>query len=148
MYAGGTTFYGFISEEERDIFVLLKDKIPGTGAKKSLDYLEKISKSLPDFRRAVMTKNAVLLTSIFGFTKKTAEKIIVSLKDKIHELEIHGKEKWSKLEETTPMSEAVEGLVALGYRESQSRDAVDKILASCPDEMQVEEIIKQALKHL
>ena len=53
MYGGGVTLYGFQTLEEKEIFLLLRE-IPGTGAKKALDYLDKISKSAPDFRRAIL----------------------------------------------------------------------------------------------
>ena len=75
MYGGGTTLYGFFTAEERDTYLLLKDEVPGAGAKKALEYLDKVSKSIPDFKRAVLRKDISVLTGVFGFTKKTAEKI-------------------------------------------------------------------------
>lgn len=148
MYGGGTTLYGFISEEIRDIYLLLKDNIPGAGAKKALDYLDKVSKSLPDFRKAIIHKDVSLLTGIFGFTKKTAEKVISSLKDKITEVQISGKEKWARSEASGFKSEAVAGLVALGYRETQARESVEKVIGADGKSIPVEEIIRQALRHL
>src|SRR5690242_10028228 len=53
MYGGGLTLYGFLSLEEKEIYTLLKE-VPGTGSKKALDYLDKISKSSPNFRRAIL----------------------------------------------------------------------------------------------
>ena len=50
MYGGGVTLYGFLTLEDKEIFLLLRE-IPGTGAKKAMDYLDKILKSAPDFRR-------------------------------------------------------------------------------------------------
>jgi len=82
MYGGNVTYYGFLSQEERDIFLLLKQEVPGAGAKKALDYLDKVTKSLADFRRVIVNKDIQTLTGIFGFTKKTAEKLIIALKDK------------------------------------------------------------------
>ncbi|MBN1622687.1 MAG: Holliday junction branch migration protein RuvA [Endomicrobiales bacterium] len=145
MYGGGTTLYGFLSEEEKEVFQLLKDEIPGAGAKKSLDYYDKISKSLPDFRKAIMTRNVNLLTGIFGFTKKTAEKIISALKDKIINIQVADKEKWSKLISSGVQAEAIAGLVALGYKETQARGAVEQVLGKSNKNIRVEEVIKQAL---
>src|SRR5438309_11228503 len=82
MYGGGISLYGFLSLEEKEIYLLLRE-IPDTGSKKALDYLDKISKSAPDFRRAVLEADARSLVSLFGFTKKTADKMIAALKDRM-----------------------------------------------------------------
>src|SRR5277367_2786075 len=54
LYGGTTTLYGFLSREEKEIFLSLKEHVPSTGAKKALEYLDKASRSLPDFRRAIL----------------------------------------------------------------------------------------------
>ena len=72
MYGGGETLYGFLSQSEKEMFCAFRDEIPGTGAKKALEYLDKASKSLPDFRRAVIDRDEKLLCGVFGFSKKTA----------------------------------------------------------------------------
>jgi Holliday junction DNA helicase RuvA len=148
MYAGGTSLYGFLSEEEREIYLLLKDEIPGAGAKKALEYLDKVSKSLPDFRQAVIKKDISMLTGIFGFTKKTAEKLISSLKDKINDVRIEGREKWASTVESSAELEAVSGLIALGYKEMQAQEAVGKCMTNSDKNIAVEELIKRALKYL
>ena len=84
----------FSSLEEKEIYLLLRE-IPGTGSKKALEYLDKISKSAPDFRRAILEGDSRALVSLFGFTKKTAEKMIVALKDRWPGLRLAGREKWS-----------------------------------------------------
>ena len=83
MYGGVISYYGFLTKEERDMFVLIKDEVPSTGAKKAMEYLDKISKSFADFQAAVMKRDVSMLSGIFGFTKKTAEKLVAALKDKI-----------------------------------------------------------------
>src|SRR5258708_31213511 len=115
MYGGGLTLYGFLSVEEKEIYTLLKE-VPGTGSKKALDYLDKISKSSPDFRRAVLEGDARALVSLFGFTKKTADKMIVTLKDRLAGLRLSGKEKFMPSLQSTGFSEAIAALVQLGYR--------------------------------
>ncbi len=147
MYGGSTTFYGFLTKEERDIFTLLKEEVPGAGAKKALDYLDKVTKSLPDFRRAVMGRDLAALTGIFGFTRKTAEKLAAALKDKIGGITFAGKEKWERVAAASPAAEAVAGLIALGYRESQAREAVEKAAADS-GVTAVEDIIRRSLAHL
>jgi Holliday junction DNA helicase RuvA len=148
MYGGSTTLYGFISEEEKELFLLLKDEVPGAGAKKALDYLDKVTKSLPDFKRCVVNKDVASLTGIFGFTKKTAEKLIAALKDKISNISVSGQEKWTPALSSSSSAEAIAGLVALGYKESQARDAVNKVAGSDETTKSVEEIIRLSLRYL
>ena len=147
MYGGSTTCYGFLTREERDFFSLLKDEVPGAGARKALDYLDKVTKSLPDFRRAVMGRDIAALTGIFGFTRKTAEKLAAALKDKIGGISLSGKEKWEPLPVSSPAAEAIAGLVALGYKEGQARESVEKATADT-SVASVEDILRRALTNL
>jgi len=147
MYGGGVTFYGFLTDEQRDLFLLLKE-VPGTGARKALDYLEKILKSPADFRRFVSQKDASSVCSIFGFTKKTADKLVSALKDKIGAVNMTSSEKWNAHSESTPVTEAISGLVSLGYKESYAREAVDKAVIAADKLTKVEDIIKTALRYL
>ncbi len=152
MYGGTVSHYGFISREERDMFMLLKDEVPSTGAKKAMDYLEKISKSFADFKTAVIRRDTAMISGIFGFTKKTAEKLIAALKDKITEVNVSAGQKRFENAASSNMNEieAVEGLVALGYKEIQARTAVDKVVGenSSAGNFSSADIIKEALKYL
>lgn len=147
MYGGGITLYGFLSLEEKEIYLLLRE-IPGTGSKKALDYLDKIAKSAPDFRRAILDADARTLTSLFGFTKKTADKMIAALKDRIAALRLAGREKWSGAPEATGAQEAIAALVNLGYREQEARLAMEQLPAPSKAELNTADLIKEALKHL
>src|ERR1017187_6868782 len=147
MYGGGITLYGFLSLEEKEIYLLLRE-IPGTGSKKALDYLDKISKSAPDFRRAVLESDARSLISLFGFTKKTADKMIASLKDRMAGLRLAGREKWSSAIVSTGVSEAIAALVSLGYREPQARAALDSLSSQAKADAKTADLIKEALKQL
>ncbi len=147
MYGGGITLYGFLSLEEKDVFTLLRE-VPGTGAKKALDYLDKISKSAPDFRRAVLEGDAGSLVSLFGFTKKTAEKIIVALKDRIAGLRVAGREKFAGALTPTGIGEALAALVSLGYRENEARGALDQLPSPLRQAGEPSHLVKEALKHL
>lgn len=69
MYGGVVSHYGFLSKEEREMFLLIKDEVPGTGAKKTMEYMDKISKSFADFKNAVVARDVSMLSGIFGFTK-------------------------------------------------------------------------------
>jgi len=147
MYGGGITLYGFLSLEEKEIYLLLRE-IPGTGSKKALEYLDKISKSAPDFRRAILEADTRALVSLFGFTKKTADKMVVALKDRMAALRLAGREKWSGATQPTGVSEAIAALVSLGYREAQAREALDRMSGQLKTEAKTADLIKEALKQL
>jgi len=147
MYGGVINLYGFLTKEEREMFLLVKDEVPGTGAKKALEYMDKISKSFADFKTAVAGKNSAMLTGVFGFTKKTADKLIAALKDKISAVSVSGRQKWtdsSQMSSAGMVLEAVSALVALGYKEAQSRNAVNEIYTE-NSEIKLEELIRKAL---
>jgi len=147
MYGGGVTLYGFLSLEEKEVYMLLRE-IPGTGSKKALDYLDKISKSAPDFRRAVLEADSPALVSLFGFTKKTADKIIAALKDRISELRLSGREKWTPSLQSAGLSEAIAALVNLGYRESEARAALADLSPQARADRSTADLIREALKQL
>ena len=147
MYGGGVTLYGFQSLEEKEVFLLLRE-IPGTGAKKALDYLDKISKSAPDFRRAIMDSDSRILVSLFGFTKKTAEKMIAALKDRIAGLRVSGQEKWAAKTVAPNTPEALAALLSLGYREVEARAAFERAQAAAASGASTSDLVKLALQHL
>jgi Holliday junction DNA helicase RuvA len=147
MYGGVINLYGFLTKEEREMFLVIKDEVPGTGAKKALEYTDKVSKSFADFKTAVTEKNSAMLTGVFGFTKKTADKLIAALKDKISAVNVTGGQKWAASTQASSngiVLEAISALVALGYKEMQSRNAVNEIYAEDP-EITLENLIKKSL---
>lgn len=143
MYGGGTTLYGFLTEEQKSIYSAIKEFVPSTGPKKALEYLDKASKSLPDFRRAIFENDPLSLVGIFGFTKKAAEKIIAGLKDRIDRIKITGTEKWAIKKISGVNGEAIEALVALGFRNSEAREMV----GTSDTSLSVEQIIKDVLRN-
>jgi len=147
MYGGVISHYGFLSKEEREMFLLIKDEVPGTGAKKAMEYMDKISKSFADFKNAIISKDISMLSSVFGFTKKTAEKLIAALKDKISGISVNDSAKWTGVSGNENVSQAIAGLMALAYKEFQAREAVSKILRD-DENKSVENVIMEALKYL
>ncbi len=145
MYGGDTSYYGFIATEEKEIFILLKS-VSKIGAKAALDILSKVSKSFPDFKEAILKKNTSVLTGLLGLTPKTAEKLILGLKGKIKKLELKGDMKMMVKDEQS-LLDAVEGLVSMGYRESEAKEAVSSACVNMPKEPSAESIIRKALKH-
>jgi Holliday junction DNA helicase RuvA len=143
-YDGSSVLYGFVTLEEREIFLQLKEHVPGVGPKKALESLDRITKSLPDFKRAILDKDIKLLVGVFGFSRKTAEKLIYSLKDRMEKLPMTGREKWNR--PAGPSQEAISALVALGYPERDARDAVESALENLPPSSSTPELLKAALK--
>ncbi len=151
MYGGGETFYGFLTAEEKEVFLLFKDNIPGTGAKKAMEYVEKAAKSFPDFRRAILEKDSKVLGAIFGFTAKTAEKLIAGLKDKIGDISLGGTEKIRRLPMAadTSLSQVLNALSSLGYKNSEARAALEAVIGeNGAANLSAEEIVRRALKKL
>jgi len=153
LYGGATTLYGFATREEKELFLCLKEHVPSTGAKKALEYLEKASRSLPDFRRAVYEGDARVLSAVFGFTRKTAEKLLAGLKEKAGGWKVGGTERVVR-EGRAPagtLSRAAEALAALGYKPSECAPVMEAIARELPGggrEPSVEEILRMALKRL
>lgn len=142
----GQSLYGFLSEEEKEIFELFRNFIPSTGAKKALEYLNKAVRSLPDFKNAIREKDSKTLIAMFGFTKKTADKLAEALKDKIGP-EYHQGGK------IRPAGEAYEkafnALISLGYRPSDAKESLNSVFSSpSATSLSFEEIVKESLKKL
>jgi Holliday junction DNA helicase RuvA len=148
MYGGVVSLYGFLTIEERDMYLLIKDEVPGTGAKKAMEYIDKISKSFMDFKTAIISKNLSMLNEIFGFTKKTADKLIVALKDKISTVNVLSEEKQAsaKTIENTMVLEAIAGLTTLGYKMQQARVAVINVYER-NENITLEDLIRKSLAY-
>ncbi len=143
----GTALYGFLTKEDKQLFLLFKESIPNTGPKKALEFLNKALRSVADFHKAIITKDPKILTTIFGFTAKTAQKLIDSLKDKMDAITVQGEVKIKPLE-TPFMSEVSAALSALGYSPAEARRAIEAIYKQGNAPLSVEENIREALRIL
>lgn len=143
----GTSLYGFLSKDDQTLFLLFKESIPNTGPKKALEFLSKALRSLPDFHRAIINQDAKILTSIFGFTAKTAQKIIDALKGKMDTFTVQGEAKIKTLD-TPYMSELLAALSALGYSMAEARRSIEKLHNEGVLSNNMEENIKSALRIL
>lgn len=145
----GTMLYGFLNKEDKALWLLFKTAIPNTGPKKALEFLNKALRSVADFHNAILQRDPKILTGIFGFTSKTAEKLINSLKDKMDAVTVQGESKIKVMDETPYMSGVLEALSALGYSAAESRRAMEKLYAEGvnPND-KIENIIKEALRVL
>lgn len=134
--------YGFTSRKERELFQLLIS-VSGVGPNTARMILSGLS---PDeLEQVVATENVAMLKSVKGIGAKTAQRIIVDLKDKIKSVS-------STLVSSMPAisavyDEAVAALSMLGFAPQASQKVVQKLLQENPG-IRVEEVIKQALKML
>lgn len=143
--------FGFLTKDDLEIFKLVIG-VSGIGPKGGLNILSCMS---PDeLRFAIMSGDAKAISAAPGIGKKTAEKLILELRDKVDIEDVlnnaaHGKEDEAQYhrEETESgiQAEAVQALVALGYGNAESLRAVRKTSPECRT---VEDILKEALKFL
>ncbi len=141
--------FGFLSRDDLEIFRLVIG-VNGIGPKGGLNILSCMS---PDeLRFAIMSGDAKAISAAPGIGKKTAEKLILELRDKIdisdvldHAAHGAGEQAHAPEDESGMQAEAVQALVALGYGNAESLRAVRK---TSPDCQTVEDILKEALQHL
>ncbi len=130
--------YGFVSAEENAMFRLL-NSISGVGPKSALAVLS-IASPL-EIAQAVTSGDSSLLQKVSGIGRKTAERIVLELKNKVI-APVEGGKKDNKVEEKN--NEVMEALLRLGYKR---RDVAD-ILSKLDNNLSVEEKLKEALKQL
>ncbi len=141
------TLYGFASGEERDLFRMLLG-VSKIGPKVALGVLGGIPASA--FAGAIASGDIDLLSSVPGIGKKTAERLILELKDKI---EIHprlgtGPGKKAPGAGDEKIADVLRALQSLGYRPAQSRRALDRALTAADPAWPVEKLLKETLKCL
>lgn len=135
------TLYGFASDEERDVFLLLIDRVSGIGPSIAMAVLSAMKVSA--FQQAIVDGDVELLSSVKGLGKKTAQRIILELKDKVGVVQT-----WEKSEDRTDASRDAEmALIALGFKQADARKAVDRVLMDNPN-AESSEIIRFALRAL
>ena len=139
----GQTLYGFFDVAEKEMFILLIS-ISGVGAATARMMLSSMKPE--EIARAILQGNAKQLESIKGIGKKSAERIILELRDKVGKTMTETN--ISPLINNTLEQDALNALIALGIARPAAEQAVRKVLIHTPDPGKVEDIIKQALKTL
>ena len=140
------TLYGFAAEEERRVFRRLIT-VSGIGPKMAMQVLS--GTSLPDFRRAVIENDIAVLTGISGVGRKTAERMVVELREKLLiEEKSSGTSKASKLQSTQLVEDSLRALMELGYRRHNAKEAVDKAIKNFEGQCSVSDLVKTSLKYI
>ena len=137
------TLYGFATEEERDVFLMLIDRVSGIGPAIAMAVLSGMPVSR--FKSCVVAGNAAELSQIKGLGKKTAERIILELKDKVGVTDT-----WQDAaagEVSASAADAELALIALGYKQVDARKAVRKVLETDPASP-TEGLVRGALRAL
>ncbi|MBP2832513.1 Holliday junction branch migration protein RuvA [Aquimarina sp. U1-2] len=136
------TLFGFVEKSEREIFRLLIS-VSGIGASTARTMLSSLH---PDqIKEAIASNDVATIQSIKGIGAKTAQRVILDLKDKI--LKVYNIDEVSVSQSNTNKDEALSALETLGFNRKLAEKAVDRVLKQSPKET-VEDIIKQALKNL
>lgn len=132
--------YGFSSEDERLMFRTLL-KVNRVGAKLALGILSAMSTN--DFRRCVEFEDTTTMSKIPGIGKKTAERLIIEMRDRIDAAAPGGGKAAPFTAEANARSEAVDALVALGYKPKEVSRLIEKLDV---EDKSAEDIIRLALK--
>jgi holliday junction DNA helicase RuvA len=140
------SLYGFMTAAERELFRLLINTVSGIGPKIALNILSGIS--VTAFRGAVANADSKALSQISGVGKKTAERIIVELKDRIGAPGAWEASSAARAlsPEDQKLNDAVLALLALGFKQIEAHDAVRKAQAAMGPQATIEELVRACLK--
>ena len=150
------TLYGFADRESRDFFRLIIDKVSGIGPRIALNLLGSLS--LPTLKSAIAAGDVGLLAKAPGLGKKTAERIVVELKDKVlpaasvgtapatgSALSAEPAEGAAPAGVTGPYQDALAALLTLGYKATDADKAVRQAADALGPDVSTEELIRKAL---
>ena len=145
------TLYGFATNEERDLFKLLIDRVSGIGPKMALAVLSGMPVS--NFKDNVIRNDIAALSKISGVGKKTAERIVLELKDKVGIVST-----WQAAQSTASLApdptqavqtDAVLALITLGFKQADAQKTVQDLMKKAgagAESMTVDKLIRDALR--
>jgi len=139
--------FGFLSQSEKESFLLLTS-VSGIGPKLALSVLSSLS--ITDLVQAIQTDDVEKLATVPGIGKKSAGRITLELKDKVHK--IHGIYPRSSAAEASdtegPYEDALSALINLGYRAQAAKDALKRVMKAATGSLALKELIREGLKEL
>lgn len=137
----GHVLFGFFEKQEKEMFLLLIG-ISGVGAATARMMLSSLKPE--EVSRAIIQSNVKLLESVKGIGKKTAERLVLELKDKLGKQSLN--ESISPNWGNSLEQDALNALVALGISRQQAEQSIQKVILSEPSVSKLEDLIKKALK--
>ncbi len=135
--------YGFATADERKLFRLLVS-VSGVGGNSAMVLLSSLSAT--EIYEGIATANVALFKKVKGIGEKTAQRIIVDLKDKASKTDTTGI--IFQKSHNTNKNQALSALLTLGFNRTAAEKELDKIIKNTQTENSVEELIKMALKNL
>ncbi len=138
------SLFGFYSKQERELFKMLIN-IPGIGPKSALGILSSIFPD--DLINMIASGNTNLLQKIPGIGKKTAERIILELKDKVSTFAIDNVLSVEKTKFNV-RQEALDAMIMLGYNKNTAEKIIKEVVSSSQKDLSTEEIIRYSLQKI
>lgn len=139
----GHTLFGFSRESEKNMFLLLLS-INGVGPSTAL--MVQSSLTAAELTQAILTENVPVIKGVKGIGAKTAQRIILELKDKIGKIDSVDLPEYSGGEYNTMKAEALSALTTLGINKKVAEKHIENLINSDSGELSLEEIIKAVLK--
>lgn len=139
------TLYGFLDEAQQSMFELLLT-VSGVGPKVALSILSVMQ--VETIVNAISSESFIELNRVPGVGTKTAQRIVLELREKITTLVWAQAARKTLAPEQQVLNDAIEGLVALGYNRNDARSAAEEALRSVKDKRDTASIIRSALKML
>jgi len=142
--------YGFHTEEERDFFSLVVEKVSGVGPKVAISLMSKLD--LESLASAITSENVALIAKTPGIGKKTAERIIIELKDKTGHIAAGSPSRPSALPAdlgpgaSQKEQDAILALTSLGYKTADAAKSVKTAIKTLGENSDTEALIRAALK--
>ncbi len=137
--------FGFYSLDEKELFENLIS-VSSVGPRIAINILSQISAE--DFKKAILKADINTLTNISGIGKKTAQRLVIELKDKIGNSKDNNVSFLMDIMDSPKFEEAINALVALGYKQNEAGKAVINARKILGDNVSIEIYIKQSLKYL
>ena len=140
--------YGFYTEEERQLFRLLLS-VSGVGPKSALTVLSGIP--ISDFKRAIIEGNLAVLTGVPGIGRKTAERLVVELREKVvlDDRKVTGSAVAKMQEQDDLIEDSLRALEELGYKKQNAQEAVRKAVKTLEaGKYSVPDLIRASLKYV
>ena len=137
--------FGFLSAAERDLFRLLLQHVTGVGPKLALAVLSGMSVS--QFKAAVVRQDIASLAKISGLGKKTAERIILELKDRVGVAAAWEVAAAGRQDGASKINDALLALISLGFKQVEAQKALRDV-HNADSQLETDELVRQALKKL